>query len=906
MNLAERSTELAVLNSLFIECLQGKEQIAWITGPVATGKSALLNEFSERILKRRDGLTLEATCTRFECQFEFDLIRRLFQSDGVPQIYVEQVSVLLDKAPLANIEQLQDGDVVSLEMKCIFDELRAIFIYLAEALPLVICVDDIQYADKISLRFLAYLARHARPGRVFIVLTERTGSGESWDLTDLFRQPNCHHIQLAPLSAIGVATVLARHGISKNRIDDLAPRVHELTGGNPHLVQALAEDIAEASGQLAPGNAYTLSALTILNRCDPPDIATAQALAIVNEPADATVLGQILDRTTEAAKRSLGILDAAALLDGPLFRHESIREAVLSTITTDEYAALHRRAAYTLSIHERPAGVIAAHIIEAGRIRDPWAVSILCDAAEDSLRDGEVHSAIRYLHRAYQDCDDESVRPTILADLVRGMWRIDPAAAVNHIPDLLNALRGGHLGGRQAVILTNLLLWQGQVREAVEILNARTSLLTESHAAVEPLRWAAGFLPGLADHQMPGKAVAQWRLSQNHAPGDTSLRSAMVPHIADQTTQEIQLDESTISSLLVALVHLIGSEQLIRAEQLCQALLADKERYRGSPTWEALLLAVHALIKIRTGDPAGAVADARRAMALLNAKGWGIALGVPLACLLLGYSELGEHQHAAALLRARVPEPAKETPIGALYLHARGRYYLSTGRPHPALHDFGVCEEVSARLRFDVPMLVPWRIDTAWAYLKIGDNAKAKELLTAQMEKLGEEQVWTRGLCTHAMALASPVQQRAPALRRATGMLSGNKLAQAQVLADLSHTLSQLGEARHAGITARQAKSLALNAGAPAARPSLCGPEFAVGADFVILSKDGSVADLTDAELRVAVLAAQGYTNQQISRRFYITVSTVEQHLTKVYRKLKVRRRSDLRLEHRERHGRGR
>ncbi len=51
---------------------------------------------------------------------------------------------------------------------------------------------------------------------------------------------------------------------------------------------------------------------------------------------------------------------------------------------------------------------------------------------------------------------------------------------------------------------------------------------------------------------------------------------------------------------------------------------------------------------------------------------------------------------------------------------------------------------------------------------------------------------------------------------------------------------------------------------------------------------------LSDAERRVAELAAHGLSNREIARKLYITVSTVEQHLTRVYRKLGVRRRVDL------------
>jgi DNA-binding CsgD family transcriptional regulator len=58
-------------------------------------------------------------------------------------------------------------------------------------------------------------------------------------------------------------------------------------------------------------------------------------------------------------------------------------------------------------------------------------------------------------------------------------------------------------------------------------------------------------------------------------------------------------------------------------------------------------------------------------------------------------------------------------------------------------------------------------------------------------------------------------------------------------------------------------------------------------------AKDG-LATLTDAERRVVNLAARGHTNREIGDRLFITVSTVEQHLTRAYRKLKISTRTEL------------
>ena len=51
---------------------------------------------------------------------------------------------------------------------------------------------------------------------------------------------------------------------------------------------------------------------------------------------------------------------------------------------------------------------------------------------------------------------------------------------------------------------------------------------------------------------------------------------------------------------------------------------------------------------------------------------------------------------------------------------------------------------------------------------------------------------------------------------------------------------------------------------------------------------------LSETELRVARLAAEGRSNKQIASELYVTVHTVEKHLSHVYAKLGVRSRGQL------------
>jgi DNA-binding CsgD family transcriptional regulator len=55
------------------------------------------------------------------------------------------------------------------------------------------------------------------------------------------------------------------------------------------------------------------------------------------------------------------------------------------------------------------------------------------------------------------------------------------------------------------------------------------------------------------------------------------------------------------------------------------------------------------------------------------------------------------------------------------------------------------------------------------------------------------------------------------------------------------------------------------------------------------------IESLTPSEHRVAQLAAQGMSNRQIAQRLYVSMATVETHLTHVYRKLDIGSRDQLR-----------
>jgi DNA-binding CsgD family transcriptional regulator len=131
-------------------------------------------------------------------------------------------------------------------------------------------------------------------------------------------------------------------------------------------------------------------------------------------------------------------------------------------------------------------------------------------------------------------------------------------------------------------------------------------------------------------------------------------------------------------------------------------------------------------------------------------------------------------------------------------------------------------------------------------------------------------------------------------LRQASERLqvSGDRYELARSLLDLTEAYHSVGEFRRAGIIAGRARGLAQECGARPLTQALSDEGF-VG-DGYDAETSKVVAILSDAERRVAGLATVGYSNREIAAKLFITVSTVEQHLTRVYRKLNVTHRSDL------------
>jgi DNA-binding CsgD family transcriptional regulator len=412
--------------------------------------------------------------------------------------------------------------------------------------------------------------------------------------------------------------------------------------------------------------------------------------------------------------------------------------------------------------------------------------------------------------------------------------------------------------------------------------------------------------------------------------------------IAEKYLHEHPLRERTVGLSLLAVMVLLRNGRLAMAGQWSARLRAEAEA-QGATSWGAFFRTAEALAALQRGDVLGAAEDARTALDSMSTRGWGIGVGLPLGVLIQAYTELDRLDEVRAFLQVPVPEATFTTTVGMYYLRARGRYHHAAGRYEAALHDFRRLGDRVAEWGVEP---VSWRADAARSLLALGRRADARKLAREQSSLSAPGQHEEQAQALRLLAAAEDDPERAVALlEQAVGVLeeSEKTLELAHAAADLGRALDRAGRGGQARDVLRRAQRIggrsevrllgldrtavepvpggaengtrgrtlvpaprgeaAPSAGPPPAdtpptAPSGAGPQVRAGAPALGAARADMPrpVPLSRAEQRVAVLAARGMSNRQIARKLFITVSTVEQHLTRIYRKLNVTRRDQLAL----------
>lgn len=930
--LLERDAELGRLNELIEATAQGRGGAAAIVGPAGIGKTSLLAAARE-LARQRGSRVLSARGGELERDFAFGVARQLFEPPLRRLSARERDSALegaaAHAAPAIGIGVTPEADPGDSSFAVVHG-LYWLCVNLAEQEPLVILVDDSHWADAASLRFLSYLARRVDELPLLVLTSARptveTGNAEL--VASLTSDPGATRIAPSALSADAVGELLAAK-LSATPEPAFVSACHEATAGNPFLCATLAAALAEggirpvagAAAQVAEVSGGAVSARIVrrLGRLPVEALAVARAVAILGADVElrhaATLAGLEEARAAAgaAALMAHGILAPGATLE---FVHPLVRSAIREEIAGVEQALLHRRAARLLDGDGVPPERTAIHLLATEPARESWAVERLRAAGHDAASKGDPGAAAAYLRRALREPPGPAARPAILHDLgLAELHAGEPGPAAEHLREA-HRLTGDPL--RRAGIARDLSV----VLRAPGRYEEGTALLAGTIAEVTDLDPDLALALAAELHQsatMQLRTYAVGRDALNRTSPDVegatrgerallaawategSLRTEGAAAVRERALRAFDrgllADQSASFALWInAAFPLIFADGLAEAARVCAAATEDA-RLRGSPVGSARAHTVVALLRLREGAVRSAEAEARAATELGLAAGFRgslLAIGVLVETLV----ERGELDAADDELRnAEMDEEIPELFVANWVLQARGRLRLAQGRAAEAIADF---DELARRgeqgWRPWNPAMLAYRSGLALALIRIEERERARKAAEGELE-LARRWGTPRGIGASLRTLGQVTgrERGVELLRQSVETLDG-----AGAPLELAHSLVELGTATAAAGRRADAREplhagmeLAHRCGAAALTERGREQLVATGARPRRILRTGIEA-LTPSELRVARMAAGGMTNREIAQALFVTLRTVQVHLTHTYRKLDIASREEL------------
>ena len=375
--LLEREIERSALREGCVAVDGGAGGVIVIAGEAGIGKTALLHE--ARGLAGELGVkVLRASGATLERDFGYGVARQLLEREVHSLVAADRERLFSGpSAPAADVFGIalrgggagRDTDRAFL----VRHALVSLALALAQREPLVLMVDDLQWADGASLRWLAHLARRVEDLPLLLVMTQRSGEPSASDeaLAELRAVAGERTLLPARLSAQAVSALAV--GELGEADAEFTVRCHEATAGNPLLVRELlraAREDALAPTRESAERLETLGAQRLGDRVvrrlarlsgDARELAGAVAVLGSGELRHAAALAGIGELDAEAAADEL---HAAGLLARELplrFAHPLLGAAVEADLSPARRASAHRRAAVLLDAdHTRAEEAIGA------------------------------------------------------------------------------------------------------------------------------------------------------------------------------------------------------------------------------------------------------------------------------------------------------------------------------------------------------------------------------------------------------------------------------------------------------------------------------------------------------------------------------------------------------------------
>jgi DNA-binding CsgD family transcriptional regulator len=902
-----RDVELETIAAILTRVRAGQGEALVLVGPAGIGKTELLRAVRSMAAGFR---VLFAQGVEQEADLPFSGLHELIHREmhelrPLPMLQYRALAGALALGPPTDADAFAIG-VATLNALAV----------LAETQPVLVLIDDLQWLDAASRQALLFAARRLDREGVAILMAEREPAPGRTQLG----------IPEATLPGLGVETagplIKARCGVLPAAA--VVSALVASTDGNPLA-------LVEAAGRLTPGQiagvepledplalglGASLAFASTVNRLPPATqiaLVTVAALGSVLSPELlATVLGELdlrIDDLQPAESAGVVLLGG----DRPEFRHPLFRSAAYHGATPEERRCVH------------------AAIARAGgtaRLGDDWAwhlagAAIGPDQTAAGALDALAHRHL--LRHGYAAAAQAFARAAALSETVaiRLQCLVEAAQAAHdggeytlaegYISEALPLADTAEIHADLRRVLARIATARGLLSVARDILVAESIRLERTDRrragrflvdAAMPSLWSLELDPGVPD------ARQAYALEQATGPvegaGDAVvLAMVLMGHYEeawpglDRWQQRVQtasapLDEHHRALPLARALIWTGRTTAARSvlERLAHVARTQK------PSELPLILEVVADLEWRAGRWDYGAAAAAEGAELAAQMSQSLALTRCLAIRARFDAARGRDdacRAAGAQVAALTHDLSSEPWTRGLIEPAVGLRALVHGEAELAVNAFAAALDVAKDRQVRNPEVVPHHGDLIEALVMAGRAGDAVPVLQALQHRATESgQGSARSIAARCRGMLAPTDGFEPHFASALDehTRSRQPFEEARTNLLLGERLRRTRRRSDARMPLRTALAVFETLGAEpwAARTRA---ELRATGETVSARRAGS-NELTPQELRIALAVADGATNREAAAALFLSVKTVEYHLTKVYQKLGARSRTHL------------
>ncbi|MFK4227035.1 helix-turn-helix transcriptional regulator [Streptomyces sp. NPDC019890] len=938
----DRDWEVTRLCTALDACSHGRSTVVEITGDPGLGKTRLLAEIASHA-RATEVTVLSGRASEYEQERPFGAVveslrTRLEQAPSRAEPAVdEETRALLDlvmarsSRPVPRAPQLLD-----VERFRLFGAVSRLLESAGGDGGVLLCLDDLHWADDGTLELLHYLLRNPPAVPVVLACSYRPRQARPRllacfpETVDGYR---VERLRLAPLDRRAGDLILGTELATEQR-----DRLYTTSGGNPLYLEVLARLAAHSQAASAhfssqcpgqfvdlPGSlrAALVREVALLN---PEQLSVLRAAAVLGDPFDPNLLATVADLALGPTLEALDVLAEMDLVrrgepSGRMleFRHPLLRELISGESPPGWCLAAHARA--DRALREAGAGPVARapYVARSAEAGDLDAVHLLREAAERTMYSvpataaSWLTAALRLLKPA--DAGSGEPRLGVLLALARALGLtgdlVGFRAALKEALGLLPPDQRSRWVGVVA-LQAKVERILGSISEARSVLEAELAAWPRSSGVANPLRLELATVRMIQRAYDESAAYLDTAVQHANETGDRGTRiaadacralgaaysgktEALLAHASDAAAAVDEMEDAELVAFLDPLSQLGWAELL--AERYDNAVRHVTRGIRiardtGQSHVMPYLLLSHSWAHRAVGQLAEAVGSAEAAEEMAYLLGQSDLLGYSLA------------------LRARAIM-IRDHPVTAAPLAERA---LRTVRARGRL--WGLTAGVLSLIRFeqgrldDCVSLVQDIIDQP-RHSAPTHSIKATFFSTAaQAEaargRLEAARTWARRAAEAATAVGLRGQHGHAAVAQAC-LVGRDAKAGVELLgsavADFASTRQVLVEGRTRLALARaqaaagqfgaatenvgQVKQTAVAYGAGHLHVQAVNAQRRIGAMGPRV-RSAAPSRLSPRESSVAELATQGLSNRDIAERTFLSVKTVEAHMTRIFRKLGV------------------